>query len=415
MSSFQSRTLQQIRQSVGLNGNPPIVIVSTATANGANSNIIDTYGLKRGGDDEYNGHQVIIISGTVANIGLKRWVTDFTGSTSMANISPVLTNASYSGDGYEMWKSPHTVEQINDVINQAVIEVSGLCLQERQTVNTWTEWDRYEYPTLAGFKGVHSVEYVSKIGTGEVLHECDEAWTAGISEVTASLDDEKKRRGSYCVKLVLSDAVAASARLGYKDITQTDISNYDTVELWVLSTIDVAAGGLVFLLDNTSGCVSAVESINLPALTAGVWKRCELTLANPHLDTAIISIGLKEGTGTDIGACTLWLDYVLALKSTSRVYSLMPNSYWELVRGSTNYLKLTPQGMGLARNDTLLRISGYQLPTLLTTDSATAEIDPDYLIARASGIVHKSDFWLQIAESKKPRISTSLAQDTRLI
>lgn len=79
-----------------------------------------------------------------------------------------------------------------------------------------------------------------------------------------------------------------------------------TIGFWIKSDITIAANDLQLRLDDTAAIASPLESLNIPALIANQWTKLYLPLANPHLDTAIISVGLYQVV--DKGAFNLWID-----------------------------------------------------------------------------------------------------------
>ena len=68
-----------------------------------------------------------------------------------------------------------------------------------------------------------------------------------------------------------------------------------------------------FLLDDTSKCASPIETIDIPALTAGVWKRAELSLACASSDTAIISLAIKYTVDVAPDSWNIRLDDIRAI------------------------------------------------------------------------------------------------------
>jgi len=384
-AGIQAQNRQEIRHPIGYNLNDVIVGTVTAIPGGGadTSSLIDTVRLQ-GGDDEHNGKQVMIYDayGSIVD-GEESRVSDYTGSTSDATCSPVFTDDIVVGDKYEMWRV-FTIEEINDAINQAIIKGSRYALQMKKTFDTFTERIKYEYNCLSGFTGISRVEYVKSIGESVVVDRCELAWTGGTN-VTATLDETIEKEGNGCAKLAVAAGVAAGATLGYYAISSIDISKCDTLELWIYSSIAITAGQLQIMLDDTAACVSALETIDLPALTAATWTRCVVSLANPHSDTAIISVGLRQKATIDIGPCTIYLDYILALKSSSRAYADLANEYWELVNGSTNYLKISKTGLSVMGENTLLRLTGYDPPGMLSDDTTDCEVDPAYIISQVTG------------------------------
>lgn len=420
----QARNRQEIRHSIGRNLG--MVLIGSASANGGDtSSLIDTVNLL-GGDDEHNNKQVMIYDATGSIVdGETKRVTDFASSTQDATTTAFSANIT-SGDKYEMWATPWLIADVNDAINQAIMTVTNDCLKEKQTATLYIERDVKEYNCLSSFVGLHTVEYVAYIGEFEDLHDCTSVWT-GATSVTVSLDNELYREGGACNKLAVASGVAAGALLATVTIGETNLSNYDTIEFWVRSDIAQTAANLEFYLDDTAACASPVDTMSLPALTIDKWTRVQLTMTNPELDTAIISIGIGQKAATDVGACTIWINNVRALKAGSRVYKELNPQQWSIVRNGTNYLKMERT----LADGTLIRLSGYQLPALLEDDTTDSDIDPYFIIAQCTGQlalnhakssglelqdrVNFGKYWLSIAESRRREIRTSIAPDTRAI
>ena len=421
-NAYQGRNRGEMRRQVGRNCN--CIIVGTAKSTTDTSSLIDTYGL-RGGDSEHNGKEVIIYDATGSIVdGEKSRVSAYDSATSDATVSPVFTASITSTDKYEMWDDGYDIDEINALFDQAIIRITDRTFLDKVTETTYTERDRYEYNVLSDFVGVHTVDYVSSIGEEEVV--ADGLWT-GATGVTASQDDELDR-GSVCTKLVVSAGVAAAAQLGYFATGTLDLSNYDTIELWIRSDIAQTAANLELLLCSDTLGVTAVDTISLPALTIDTQTRIQLTMANPELDTAIASIALKQKAATDIGACKIWIEYAYALKSASRVFAPLPPEQWTITKATTPLLKLTPSGLSTAGSDTLLRISGYQIATLLTDDTTDADIDPDYLIYAVTGDllmnhykgkedtkgrIERAQWYLAQAKAKELQITITPKPNTR--
>jgi hypothetical protein len=105
-----------------------------------------------------------------------------------------------------------------------------------------------------------------------------------------------------------------------------------------------------------------------------------VSLANPELDTAITSVGIKFVTGT--ATRYVWLNDIKAVDSQSATYVRMWGGNYRVDRESRKVFLTEP-----ARRDIgyrLIRLIGYKLPSLLSSDSATCELDPDLVAARAT-------------------------------
>jgi len=418
---YQDRNRKEIRTSIirAIGG-----IAGTATGGGDTSSLIDTYGLAGRIDDEFNGRSVYMdkVAGVAATS--KTWVSDFTGGTTGdATLSPVVSGSIAAGDTYELYPRPFNVDDINEVINRAVMDAS-LCMMVEKETTMFAQKDIHQYTWPSGWKALHKVEFLYAIDIDRALSECDEAWTAGAS-VTASVDTSQRVMSTSCAKLVVASGAEAGAVLGYLDISSLDISDCDKIEFDMYSTIALTAGYLDFVLDNTSGCVSPVESVNIPAMTANTRYRHSISLANPASDTAIISLGVVNTT--DVGACTLYFDNIHAVKDGSKHYDTMNPDYWHIVKGTTNYLELTDYGLMVALPLQQLRLTGYGAPALFTDDTTDSEIDPEFIVDWSlaeillnnakkldiEGRVKLGERHLMMAERKKLQMSTNFKQNTR--
>jgi hypothetical protein len=88
----------------------------------------------------------------------------------------------------------------------------------------------------------------------------------------------------------------------------------------VYSTIDLAAGDIQILLDDTAECASPVESLDIPLVLATTWTRVAIPFAGlAATRAAIVSIGVKQVV--DVGAFTLYLDDIQAF--VGQVYGVL--------------------------------------------------------------------------------------------
>ncbi len=425
MTIQQSVTRAEIIESIGrVLG----ATFGTATGGGDSASLKDTFGL-RGADDEHNGKFVYmsLVAGVAATD--ETWVTDFDSATADATLSPVVSGSIAAADIYEMWPRPFIRDDIIDVTDRAIIEVSRKALQVKRTNSQWTESNHLEYDWLSSFVSIHKVEYVRNVGIDRLLSDCETAWTAGSANVTVTRDSSFKRFGTYSAKLVEDGNSGAGAILGYDTIASIDISDCDRLEFDMYSSIALTAGQIDFALDNTAAIASPTESLDVPAMDAGVWYRHSIALANPHSDTAIISLGLVQTS--DVGAATYYVDNVRAVKEGSKEYLELNPTYWELSVDSTNYLHLSKAGLSVVGTPTQIRLSGLQLPSLMTADTDTCEIDPEFVVeyalaylllyhakSRALDVKGREELGkihLALAERKKTQISLNIPSGSRFI
>jgi hypothetical protein len=167
---------------------------------------------------------------------------------------------------------------------------------------------------------------VLKYGAETVVHACDANWDeSGTANITASLDTADKKVGTGSVKLTATAEVAAGEILKTDNIASADLSTYLGIRFWIkpvrgTGSTNYAAGAFQLLLDDTASCASPLETIDLPALTNGVWSLVFLPFSNPSLLTAVISVGLKGVLAVTIDT-TINIDALTAV--TAKEYSTL--------------------------------------------------------------------------------------------
>lgn len=423
---IQSKTRLQIRQSIGRNLGA--VIVGTCSGDGDNASLIDTYGLGKGGTDDHKGKQVYITEshGTgAAAAGDKSWVTSFDATNKDATLAPALSGTgTKSGKGYELW-SGYTVEDVDDKINEAIRHATDDILIDKVSfLGHDSGWYKHSIPS--GFAAIHTVEYVQGIGTDTLLEDCDTVWSELVDgDVTATADTSVKVRGSASLKLAVAAGCSANDILATQSISSKNLADHDEALIWIYSTTALDAGDIQLLLDDTASCASPVETLDIPATSANKWTRHIISLANAGDDTAIISVGLKMAV--DKGAFTLYADDIRAQLSLSRKWEILRPNLWRIESDNDNLhfsYNSIPDGA-------LLKISGYQAPSEITADSTSCEIDPDYVIAYATGLLlaskaggrevdpddrlNRSKFWLSLGEDTMRNSRTIIAMNTRWV
>jgi hypothetical protein len=169
-----------------------------------------------------------------------------------------------------------------------------------------------------------------------VLEDCEDAWNEDVpSGITVLVDAVDKTVGLNSVELTIADGESAGAILSEAISPAISLLGYTHIEFWIKSSVNTAAGNFQILLDNDAKCVSPLETLNVPALTAGSWTHVRLTLANPGLDISIASIGIKYAV--DIGACVVNID---DFKATHTVTKFTPLTISDFVKDDV-YFRLS--------------------------------------------------------------------------
>ena len=373
MPVIQGRTREQLRQHVGYGLGA--VYVSSASAEGTTGTLIDNT-LVIGGDDTFKGKWIRFTSGD--DDGAIRRVTAYTASSNTLTVLPALSATSTSGDTYEMWDESFSPARIDDFMNQAIIDATGHAYDPIENITLHGDGYQTRFDIPSNISMISKIEYRKTVSSTRI-HAAETTFDEKTdADFAQSVDSQDKKQGSSALKMDI--AVGAGAGDFVTDsITSTDLSKYDTIEMWVKSSVATSSGNLKLLLDDTASCVSPVETLSVPELAAGTWTFVRMSLANPRLDAAIISIGLEYDA--DLGACTIWLDDIVAVENDTAEWSTLDRRNWKIDKASRD-LVLTRDGHD-AIGYALIKITGGDKPALLTTDSGTTEVGDSYIIATA--------------------------------
>ena len=387
MPVLAGRRREEIRTSIGYNLLGSRFIRSTTTRAGGDAlSVIDRNRLF-GGNDRYNGHWVYALSGD--NDGQIRRATDFTQGTlgTDAAGSHDLTLATGfsanvpSGMTYEIWESTFRPEWIEELINQSLLEAYGRAYdpEEDESLHTGHDVTRFSIPSA--INAINEVLYRAEFN-GVQIHAFDRKFDETTdSDITQTIDQQDYRRGSRSLQLNVAAGLAAGDLVS-DSITSLDVSGYTHVQGWVKSTTALSAADWVLRLDSgtVQGDASDIEILSLPAVSANTWTRFSIALGNPHLDTAIISIGLEMNV--DKGAHYVWFDDIWAITPETAVWMPVHKGGWYIDKEG-GHLYLTEA----ARNHigyALLKLKGGGAPVLLTTDDTVTEASAWWIITRAT-------------------------------
>ena len=372
---IQKRTRQEIRQSIGYNLGA--LHIGVATSTGSATQLNDT--LLFGGNDIHNGKYLWFYNDAAQSTirELERRISDFvSGGTVTLQTLPATTTSS---DKYELWDG-YSPTMINEFINQAILDVTGHAYDpvERLSLHSDRYHSRFDLPS--DFAMINKIQMRDKMQWTSV-HTCNAAFDETVdSDITVSLDTKNKKQGSSN-KFVIADG-ASAGDIATDSITSLNISRYDYLEFWIKSTVATSAGNLKILLDDTASCASPIETLSVPALSADTWAYTRIALANPETDTAIVSVGLEYDS--DLGACTVWLDDIKAVANDTITWEDVPSQLWRVDKVAQDIVFTTDGVSFMGYN--LLKIKGGDKPALLTSDSATSEIDDGYVINKATAL-----------------------------
>lgn len=161
--------------------------------------------------------------------------------------------------------------------------------------------------------GVNGGVYSSSL----IIDDCEDAWTN--DNITSCAVDTDAKVGTYSVKNVIPGALGANILLSHEGGLVLNLTTYDAVRLWIKDSIGSTLNDNQILLDDTDACTSAIETLQIPALTLGVWTQIFLPLADPSLLAAIVAVGLQQIAA--LGARNIFLDDIRAVKEIDGIRS----------------------------------------------------------------------------------------------
>ena len=377
MPVLLGRTREQLRVSVGLNCGA-VKLITSAAAGSTTTFLTD--GLFTGADD-WNGSW-IQFTGPTNNDGVTGRVKDssITSDRTTLTVFPAIT-APATSDTAELWKNKFDPAIIHEFINQAIMEVMGRVYDPEESLALHADGQTMRFDIPTEFAMLNRIDYRTKVDF-TVVHEASSAWdeAAAPSNVTRSVDTEHyKGIGRKANKFVIAGAFTTGL-ISSKAITSKNISGYDYIELWIESTIATTSGDFTLLLDDTAACVSALETLTIPALVADTPTFVRIALGNPDLDTAIISVGLNAAN--NIAANTVWIREVRAVKDASASWVALGKHLWRVDEEARDLV--LSNGGRLAAGYHALKLVGGDEPVLLSADATASEIDDQYIVARAT-------------------------------
>ena len=381
MAVIQGRTRAQLRQSVGYNLNA-VYVSSASSANGSASTIVDNTLV--GADDNFNGRWVVFNDADGTSGQVTR-VSDYASGTTTLTVTPALAASPAQNDTYEMWDDEFSPAAIDNFLNDAILEVTGQAWDPTENLSFHTDGHQQRFDVPSGISMIQDIYYRNSVDFTR-LHACaatfDETEDA---EFTQALDTKDKKQGTQSLKITLSASAEADDVIA-DSITSVNLSGYDWVEMWVKSTVATSAGNLKLHLDSTTITEATAhasqtdEALSIPALSADTWTFVRMSLDNSESDTAIVSIALEQDA--DLGACTVWIDDISAVKNDTANWVKIPRNLWRIDKEAKDVV-FDDYVKGVARYN-LLKIVGGDKPALITSDSSTSEVSERYLINAAT-------------------------------
>ena len=381
----QGRTRKQLRQSIGNN----LGAIRTGTAYDAGSTTTLISLSLVGGDDSYNGKWLVVADVTNSNNTETRIISDYTASAYRLTVQQAYSFATAAGDTFEIWDDEYRPEVIDEFINQAIIDATGQAYHPTENVELHADGKNMRFDIPSNISIINHIYYRGRYSSTS-LHTCNAAFDTNVnSTIAPSVDTQDKKRGTGSAKFITTSADGGD--IAGATFASKDISKYDYLECWVKSTVDTSAGNLKIHLHSaaiTEGLAAdtsssgTLEKLFIPALTADTWTYVRIQLNNPEKDTAIIAIALEHDA--NLADCQIRFDDIKVVQNDTAEWTILPKHLWRIDRSARDLI-LTDSGR-LEAGYNLLKIQGGDKPALLSSETATSEIDDSYVIAKATAL-----------------------------
>ena len=180
----------------------------------------------------------------------------------------------------------------------------------------------------AGLRGARSSlelkgSVVAEGVTNKTLSLGNTIWTTSTN-ATSSANTTDKKEGTASADVTATSGFTTGLA-AYDDLDATvDISKLDSIQLWVKSDITTAKGDIEIVVDDTAGCTSTLENIDLPVLVANTWKLVALGIADNSDMTAIKCVGLN--VAVDKGVQNVKMDQIVAQGQATALLITLTNT-----------------------------------------------------------------------------------------
>lgn len=167
-------------------------------------------------------------------------------------------------------------------------------------------------------------------GTTETLLEnCEDAWNELVDGgVISGIDVVDYKKGSASVKIQVTADVAAGDICASEVVASTDMHLDTALRFWIKSSVACDASDLAIRISESVNCGvgGTYKDVLVPALVAGVWTECTVTMATMTDFNAVISIGLI--LKVDKGEMTVNIDdirrVVVGTAATAKQHIFIP-------------------------------------------------------------------------------------------
>ena len=375
MANFRADTFKTIRQFVGLSLG--VMQLHTTDTSVDNASVIAA--TLRGGTNDHLGKWVRIsdTSATTAN-ETSRQVTLFDGVSDLTTDAFGETIA--TSIDFELWDEDMDPDTIETFINRAINSAYKRGPRKSEYLGVTTKEQRYTIPS--GFVGLSKIERRVAVESVQLVNEGKVFDKTVDSDFTSTKDLEDHRWGNASSKFVIAVGAAAGDTASVApDVDPADITGMTHLEFWIKAIIAGTHAASDWAIQLKEGSASLVDTIEVAsALTNRTWELVRIALDNPEDDDAINEVAVEMNT--DVGASTLWIDALRAIRIESERYQGINKRLWSVNTEDNQFEFETGERSQYHPGNTVIRITGVAEPRALSADTDVTQVDPTYLIPR---------------------------------
>jgi hypothetical protein len=275
-----------------------------------------------------------------------------------------------SGDEYEMWPDELPPQYINNLIDQAITDATGIAWDSEEDISLHLHPNTSRYDIPSQFSMINKLELRS--GSSDlILDACETVWGTIDASVTGSADTQIKRQGNASLKLVTGNE-ADNEYLARKTIGTVDISGFTHIEFWVRSTETLLTDVMEIVLSDAGG---TEETLLVPAVTSDdTFEYKRVALASPESDTAITTIAIVANHASSVDSKTIWFDDIKVTRADDWVWKRINMRNWYIDQQARDIVFRTRPEYAL------MKISGGDKPALPSSDTSVMELDDQYIV-----------------------------------
>lgn len=391
MPIFITRSKRQIRQNIGTAlgaldmGAGSIEYRATAANSTANQITVATAAA---GTNEHRGRWVYITDDTSSNANQIFRVTA-SDTAGVLTLATALSSASSTNTTFELWDQDVPPQIVNAAIDRAITSLSRKqsAVAVDTSLHTGGGIRTFALPSSTAISGVASVEFRRSV-TSIQLHDADSTWTTSTSNVTAILDTQDFRQGSGSARMLAAAAFSAGP-MAFAAITSSgDLRGMTHIEAFVKSSSSHEAGVFQIGIDNSTDFSSPIADLDVGALDANTWTHQQLALSSTQAatSTGITTVGLSSTSdpGSDVYT---WVDNVQAIRKDTEVWVRFARNNWTIDKAND---QLVFADGATVPGYNLLRLSGWLIPSIPSSDTVAVPADPDFLIYKSQAFLLRS-------------------------